>query len=119
MRILFIDDLREVLDLYGHLLRRMGHDVLLAESSDEALHVLQTTQIDLVLLDWRMPYNGGQVVLEWLAAHTDTAPRLVLQTAQQIENIPRHARISDVWHKPILPGQLQQLILNLQQKIPH
>ncbi|MBI3129489.1 MAG: response regulator [Candidatus Tectomicrobia bacterium] len=61
-RILLVDDEPEILQVLGEILSSMGYQAETASSGDEALAKL-TSQIDLVLLDVRMPgMDGYQVV---------------------------------------------------------
>lgn len=59
MHILVVDDNMENLRLVsGHLLEK-GHKIALATSGEEALHLLEKTEFDLILLDIMMPGMDG------------------------------------------------------------
>jgi len=64
--ILIVDDDPGVLDMYAQIVRTQfpQHQVLLAAGGKEALHLLQTSCPDLVLLDLMMPEVDGFGVLE-------------------------------------------------------
>ncbi len=64
--ILAVDDLPENRDLVCRQLRKTGHTVISAESGEEALEVLGTEAVDVVLLDLVMPGIGGAEVLRRL-----------------------------------------------------
>jgi len=64
--ILAVDDLPENRDLVCRQLRKTGHTVISAESGEEALEVLGTAAVDVVLLDLVMPGIGGAEVLRRL-----------------------------------------------------
>jgi len=64
--ILAVDDLPENRDLVCRQLRKTGHTVITAESGEEALEVLGTAAVDVVLLDLVMPGIGGAEVLRRL-----------------------------------------------------
>ncbi len=64
--ILAVDDMPENRDLVSRLLSRSGHTVLTAESGEEALELLTTLAVDVVLLDLMMPGIGGAEVLKRL-----------------------------------------------------
>src|SRR3954449_11057148 len=56
LRVVLIDDVREVREAFGHLLRNAGHEIV-GEADDGASAVQATLaqRPDLVLMDWRMP----------------------------------------------------------------
>lgn len=62
-KVLVVDDLSENLDLMSRLLRKMQCSVLTAESGEQALSLLASESIDLVLLDLVMPNIDGREVL--------------------------------------------------------
>lgn len=59
--ILFADDDPLCLDVGIRMLRRLGYHVLDAKDGKEAISVFVKNQseVDLVILDMKMPYNGG------------------------------------------------------------
>jgi len=64
-RILVVDDSPTIRRVVGSILERHGYDTLLAEDGQEALELLATEHVDLVLLDFVMPrLNGYQFCRE-------------------------------------------------------
>src|SRR5262249_3400796 len=59
LRILVVDDEREVRNILGDLLTDAGHQVSKAESGSEALEILEKEPIDLVCTDLGMPGMPG------------------------------------------------------------
>ena len=59
--ILFADDDKSCLDISVQMLQRLGYKVLQAKDGQEAVEVYKNNQdsIDLVILDMKMPHNGG------------------------------------------------------------
>jgi signal transduction histidine kinase len=57
--ILAVDDMPENRELISRLLSRAGHTVISAVSGEEALELLETRGVDVVLLDLMMPGIGG------------------------------------------------------------
>ena len=65
--ILVVDDDPAVLQSYGRLLRRLGHRVLLSEDSEKVMTDPESLQeIDLLILDQRMPHTSGLALLAGL-----------------------------------------------------
>ncbi len=59
--ILYADDDQACLDVGVRMLQKLGYTVLKARDGQEAIEVYKTNQnnIDLVILDMKMPHNGG------------------------------------------------------------
>ena len=59
--IIFADDDAICLDVGTRMLQKLGYIVLDARDGKEAIEVFITNQgeVDLVILDMKMPYNGG------------------------------------------------------------
>ena len=57
--ILLVDDEADLLTLLGYNLERAGLEVLAASDGEEALTIVSERRVDLVLLDWMMPYMSG------------------------------------------------------------
>ncbi len=62
-RILVVDDERSMREMLGILLRREGHDVVLADNGRRAIECLNQKPFDLVVSDARMPDIDGLEVL--------------------------------------------------------
>ena len=65
-RLLVVDDDEPSRDMLARRLRKRGHEVEVAESGRAALHKIESTRFDLVLLDFMMPGMTGIEVLERL-----------------------------------------------------
>jgi len=59
--ILFADDDAICLDVGVKILQKLGYTVLEARDGQEAIEVFikNQSEVDLVILDMKMPYNGG------------------------------------------------------------
>ena len=59
--ILFADDDEMCLDVSVQILKKLGYTVLEARDGQEAIEVYENNQdrVDLVILDMKMPHNGG------------------------------------------------------------
>lgn len=67
--ILAVDDEEHILELIGYNLEQEGYHVVKAGSGEDALRLLETERIDLVLLDWMLPGINGIEVLRRIRAH--------------------------------------------------
>ena len=86
-RVLVVDDSPELLLLLRKLIARMGYQVEVAAGASEALEVLKSKTIDLLLTDWSMPgMNGGELIAELKkSVPTSSIPTIVL-TGHDTEN---------------------------------
>lgn len=83
-----IDDNAEYLATVERLLNRDGHRVLTAVTGAEALAILRTVAVDLVLVDYFMPgMTGEDFVIE--LRRFDPMMQVVLQTGFATEQPPR------------------------------
>ena len=57
--VLVVDDDSSVLKEYGSMLESAGYTVVLAEDGARAVKILQSQEVDLVLLDFNMPRMSG------------------------------------------------------------
>ncbi|PID86625.1 MAG: hypothetical protein CSA11_08790 [Chloroflexi bacterium] len=115
-RILLVDDEPEIAEsLSDFLIRKEQYDVSLAETGEEAIDIMEqmlTDQIelDLVLLDMRMPGISGLDVLNWIREHPVLQyTRVVLVTAaagseEKVEALSAGA--DDYITKPFYPKEL-------------
>ncbi|MBI2223331.1 MAG: sigma-54-dependent Fis family transcriptional regulator [Acidobacteria bacterium] len=62
-RILVVDDERSMRELLAIVLRREGHDVLLAENGRTAIDMLEKESVELLISDVKMPDLSGVQVL--------------------------------------------------------
>src|SRR5207249_461802 len=86
--ILAVDDQQDSLVSVRNLLEREGHRVLTAESGEQALVVLKTTEVDLMIVDYVMPrMNGAQLVRA--VRGFDPFVQIILQTGYAIEEAAR------------------------------
>ena len=75
--LLFVDDERRVLNSMRAMFRRQ-YNIFLANSGEEALEVLESETIDVVVSDQRMPGMTGVEVLKAFKDHAPNAMRILL-----------------------------------------
>ena len=116
-RVLIVDDAPELLLLLRKLIARMGYQVEVATGATEALEILRSRSIDLLLTDWSMPgMNGGELIEELKKSErTRSVPTIVL-TGHDTENerIAAEAAGCDRFLvKPVMRDELQTVISEL------
>lgn len=115
-RILLVDDEPEIAEsLSDFLIRKERYDVSLAGTGEEAIAIMERLladqiELDLVLLDMRMPGISGLDVLNWIREHPVLQyTRVVLVTAaagseEKVEALSAGA--DDYITKPFYPKEL-------------
>ena len=95
MKILIVEDERDVADLLQRTLEELGNEVMLAADADAASRALEGGEVDALTLDLGLPDAEG---IEWLesiaATRPDLARRTLVITGQMLEtdNVTRVAR---------------------------
>ncbi|OGK31645.1 hypothetical protein A3B02_00015 [Candidatus Roizmanbacteria bacterium RIFCSPLOWO2_01_FULL_42_14] len=80
-RILVVDDDTYIRDIYQELLTDENYDVNVAFDGEDALHKVQNTEYDLIVLDVMMPKLDGIGFLKELGKlETDHKPVVILTT---------------------------------------
>ena len=87
-RILLVDDSSEYREATRFLLEHEGHTVLTAENGPDALSIIQSQKIDLLLLDYYMPGMTGEEVVLALRQFNQVL-QIILQTGYASEQPPR------------------------------
>jgi CheY-like chemotaxis protein len=65
LTVLVVDDYREVRELVSELFREQGCRVLEATNGHEAVEIVRTERVDLILMDLDMPVMDGYIAA-WL-----------------------------------------------------
>jgi DNA-binding response OmpR family regulator len=81
VRILIVEDERQMAEQLRKGLEREGYSVLLAHDGQQALELARTVDHDLMILDWMLPkVDGSQVARRLRQARVDT--RILMLTAR-------------------------------------
>ncbi len=91
--ILVVEDEKALHDAYVMILKKEGYTVLSAFDGEEALSVASTNDIDLVLLDLRMPKVNG---IEFLKAY-DLASQAKPPTVIVFSNLDMQEEIDEAF----------------------
>ncbi len=103
LRILLVEDEEILRNLVAGHLTKAGFKVLLAPAAEEGFRRATRENPDLVLLDWMMPGQTGDVLCKRLRAHGVTCPIVMLTSnndpVSQVAVLEGGA--DDYWVKPV------------------
>lgn len=85
MRILLVEDNRQLSDWLSRTLAKERYVVECAFDGDDANYRLQTQTYDLVILDLGLPGMGGEEVLRRLRSRDDNVPVLILTASNSLQ----------------------------------
>lgn len=82
MNIMTVDDSRAVRLTVALALRQAGHRIVEAASGEEALEILKTEKVDLVISDFNMPGMDGSQLVRQIKSNKDyhSIPVIMLTT---------------------------------------
>ena len=90
MKVLIVDDFATMRRIWKNIMKQIGFsDITEADNGKNALKVLKSDKIDLVLCDWNMPEMAGIDVLNTVRADSDLkdTPFIMVTAEAQKENI--------------------------------
>lgn len=119
MRILIVDDNRDILDLVQRVLIAEGHDILIARNGMEALQREAEHRPDLIVLDINLPYLDGWEVCRQIKARR-SVPIIILSVRAEAVDIDRSrsAGADDHLLKPFEINDLIERIARLSATPP-
>ncbi len=89
--VLLVDDEAALVSVLSYNLERAGFEMLTAPDGEEALETLAARRVDLVLLDWMMPYLSGIEVCRRLRRNraTRNIPIIILTARAEEADLVR------------------------------
>ena len=101
--ILIVDDEVKIRDLIEIYLRREGLNVLQASNGIEALNILETTKIDLMIVDVMMPQMNGFELVESLRKSKYDIPILMMTAKGELQDKKQgfESGVDDYMVKPL------------------
>jgi DNA-binding response OmpR family regulator len=77
-KILIVDDERDLVDAYVRLLERAGHQCVGAFDAREAIELIDSDSLDLILTDLGLPDSNGLEVIRHARAKSASVPIIVM-----------------------------------------
>ncbi|MFC1480336.1 response regulator [Candidatus Omnitrophota bacterium] len=111
--ILVVDDEPRIVEILNRFLCLRGYEVKKAYNGHEGLNILKKSkQIDLVILDEKMPGMSGEVFFEEIKKHGMDIPVVLLTGSIGVEQLARQKRklFKHILYKPVRLSKLVELI---------
>lgn len=112
-RVLVVEDDASIREIIGLALASAGHEPILASDGAAALALLGREEVDLVLLDVRMPgMDGAEFARRYRAETTEPAPIVVLTAARDVTLARAELGASRYLEKPF---DLEELLATIDE----
>jgi DNA-binding response OmpR family regulator len=108
VKLLVVDDDRDLVEVLEYALRREGYEVARAYDGEAALEAVERDRPDLIVLDLNLPKLAGFVVLERIRHGDEHIAVLLLSARQDESDILRGLQLGadDYITKPFRPKEL-------------
>ncbi len=125
LKVLLVDDEKMVLEVGKAILQRLGHEVITAESGEEALaqFKLQPESIGCVVLDLTMPGMDGKSAFTSLRALSPELPIIIAsglaadQVAGQFADMPPTSVIQKPYQIADLSAKIEHILKGSPQSL--
>mgnify|MGYP000199277191 CR=1 FL=1 len=109
--VLIVDDEKNIRAGLGKAIEMDGHNVILAEDGQQAMDIVESDEVDLVIADLRMPKLSGEELLRQIVQAYPTLPVIILTGHGTIETAVKALRIGahDFLEKPLAIDYLMGL----------
>jgi DNA-binding NtrC family response regulator len=98
--ILCVDDQGVALNLRRQVLRKAGYSVLTATTAQQALDILRTNQVDLVLTDHLLPTISGTTLA---AKMKSIKPEVKIAILSGVADVPEDMQFADMFITKLMP----------------
>jgi DNA-binding NtrC family response regulator len=112
LKVLIVDDERDMLTNCTRILRRCGYECLTANTSEQGLALVETAQPDVVLVDLRMPGKSGIDIVKVVKARSPDIEVVLMTAYATIETAVDAIKQGafDYLSKPFTADQLHAVI---------
>ncbi len=109
--ILIIDDEEAICAFLKYLLEK-NYEVLTAGTGEKGLNILNSSEVDLVLLDLKLPDSDGISILEQIQKYEQDLPVIIFTAYGSVESAVQAMKLGafDYINKPFDIGELELLI---------
>lgn len=118
--VLIVEDEPALRDIYLRVMQKQVWRICEARDGEQAIACLQDTTPDLIFLDMLLPHVSGLQVLQYIASkpHLCKAHVVMVSSSQEYARYTSLLPSCEFYLKPILPSQIQEIILRFSEKLP-
>jgi DNA-binding response OmpR family regulator len=117
MRVLVVDDNRDILELVQRVLRVEGYEVVIARDGLEALQQESVTQPDLVVLDVNLPVLNGWEVCKRIKGRRNVPVLLLTVRAEQTDI--EQSRLAGADNHLLKPFDISDFLKHIANMVAH
>ena len=118
MKILVIDDEKEICEMVTKTLNRRGYEVTTANSLHVAAKLINAATWDLIITDAMIPYVGGIELVDDIKSTSSTPVIMMTGMSEDILNSTVN-KADVIIHKPFSGYQLLNAVKDLTHEHPH
>ncbi len=86
MKIMIVDDERDIGLILGTEFQAQGHETVALTSVREALSYLEERPVDVIICEFEMPEENGMTLFSWLRFNRPHIPFYILTAVPLVEN---------------------------------
>lgn len=117
--VLLVDDDANILHGLARVLRHQPYQLYTARSGDEAMAILKSWNVDVIVTDEQMPGISGTDLLAWVATNYPNVVRIVLTGHATAENAIRAINEGEVFHFFTKPCDEVELAMTIRKALEH
>lgn len=112
LSVLLVDDSHDMLELLRRNMNELGLNPFATSNVVDAIEILESTEIDLVITDLNMPEIGGLQLIKYMSQHFDGIPILVITGYPNIQDAVEVMKLGAMEYliKPFTFDELQVAI---------
>lgn len=119
MRIIIIDDDKNIRDSLGWLLEKHGHDITVCQDGEQATEITKHESFDIVFCDVMMPGIGGLKALENMLANQPELKIIMISGQADIATAVKATKLGafDFMEKPLNPERVLLEVKKLENQL--
>lgn len=115
--VLFVDDDRITLAAVQRLVREEPYRAIFAASGSQALEVLESEPVDVVVTDIMMPEMDGLTLLDWVQAEYPDSIRVIMSAANDTVSLLESINRGSIYRYILKPWHEEEFITTVRQAV--
>ncbi|MFH1980938.1 MAG: hybrid sensor histidine kinase/response regulator [Pseudomonadota bacterium] len=115
--VLFVDDERITLSALQRLFRAEPYRALFAASGSQALEVLESEPVDVVVTDMMMPEMDGLTLLDWVQAEYPDSIRVIMSAVNDTDSLLEAINRGSVYRYIVKPWNAEDFKITVRQAV--